>query len=294
MNKKKQENLRNKHVGGALLGNPKANKAITLIALIITIIVMLILVAVTVNIAVNSGLFGHAKDATNKWADEQNKEANIGDEVDILVNEHVVGKYYVDIVADYSITLADKEKNGWTTFTEAYIKDGNENIDITHCICTENDESYGEVSYIFSNDIAMELERLGRIEYWYELDGMEKEVILSKDGKEYSKIITIAIYNEVVVDNFHGTEKIVLRSPANAVTTFTEAYIKYNGEKINLSDIIYTADGWSCIHSGDIANKLYNLGYVENRENILGTKQEIIIIKDGIAQSGLVTIYDFP
>ena len=43
------------------------NSGITLIALIITIIVMLILVAVTVNTAVNSGLFGHAKNATQGW-----------------------------------------------------------------------------------------------------------------------------------------------------------------------------------------------------------------------------------
>lgn len=50
---------------------------ITLIALIITIIVMLILVAVTVRTAVNSGLFGHAKNATEQWAAEEKKELNI-------------------------------------------------------------------------------------------------------------------------------------------------------------------------------------------------------------------------
>lgn len=54
------------------------NKGITLIALIITIIVMLILVAVTVRTVVNSGLFKHAKDATEKWADAQENEKNIG------------------------------------------------------------------------------------------------------------------------------------------------------------------------------------------------------------------------
>ena len=53
-------------------------KGITLIALIITIIVMLILVAVVVRTAINSGLFGHAKNATGKWADEQRKEGEIG------------------------------------------------------------------------------------------------------------------------------------------------------------------------------------------------------------------------
>ena len=50
------------------------NKAITLIALIITIIVMLILVAVTVKTAVNSGLFGYAKNATGEWSRAQEEE----------------------------------------------------------------------------------------------------------------------------------------------------------------------------------------------------------------------------
>lgn len=54
------------------------NSGITLIALIITIIVMLILVAVTVNTAVNSGLFAHAKDATQGWKNEEERESNLG------------------------------------------------------------------------------------------------------------------------------------------------------------------------------------------------------------------------
>jgi len=57
-----------------------SQSGITLIALIITIIVMLILVAVTVNLAVNSGLFGHAKNATQGWKAEEEKESNIGND----------------------------------------------------------------------------------------------------------------------------------------------------------------------------------------------------------------------
>ena len=63
------------------------NSGITLIALIITIIVMLILVAVTVNTAVNSGLFGHAKNATQGWKSEEEKESNIGN--DNYINDTV-------------------------------------------------------------------------------------------------------------------------------------------------------------------------------------------------------------
>ena len=55
-----------------------SQSGITLIALIITIIVMLILVAVTVKVAIDSGLFGHAKKAVDDWKAAEEQESNIG------------------------------------------------------------------------------------------------------------------------------------------------------------------------------------------------------------------------
>ena len=59
------------------------NKGITLIALIITIIVMLILVAVSISVALNTGLFKSASDATKNWKSAQETEANVGSEIKI-------------------------------------------------------------------------------------------------------------------------------------------------------------------------------------------------------------------
>lgn len=64
------------------------NKGITLIALIITIILMLILVAVSIRTVINSGLFGHVRNATEQWGDAQKNEANIGDDIDKWRNEN--------------------------------------------------------------------------------------------------------------------------------------------------------------------------------------------------------------
>lgn len=55
----------------------KNQKGITLIALIITIIVMLILVAVAVTTAVQSGLFGHAGNATQGWKNSEETELDL-------------------------------------------------------------------------------------------------------------------------------------------------------------------------------------------------------------------------
>ena len=61
----------------------KNKSGITLIALIITIIVMLILVAVSISVALNTGLFKSAGDATKNWKSAQDAEANIGSEIKI-------------------------------------------------------------------------------------------------------------------------------------------------------------------------------------------------------------------
>ena len=61
----------------------KNKSGITLIALIITIIVMLILVAVSISVALNTGLFKSAGDATKNWKSAQETEANVGAEIKI-------------------------------------------------------------------------------------------------------------------------------------------------------------------------------------------------------------------
>ena len=61
----------------------KNKSGITLIALIITIIVMLILVAVSISVALNTGLFKSAGDATKNWKSAQDAEANVGAEIKI-------------------------------------------------------------------------------------------------------------------------------------------------------------------------------------------------------------------
>lgn len=69
--------------------NRGKEKGVTLIALIITIIVMLILVAAAVRTSVNSGLFGHAKEATERWASEERKEVESSAEVDKVLYKYV-------------------------------------------------------------------------------------------------------------------------------------------------------------------------------------------------------------
>lgn len=70
-------------------------RGITLIALVITIIVMLILVAVTINMAINGGLFGHAKEAK-----EETKNA-IDAEQELANGRIKVAGVWYDSMQDY-------------------------------------------------------------------------------------------------------------------------------------------------------------------------------------------------
>jgi hypothetical protein len=91
---------------------------------------MLILVAVTISTAVQSGLFGYAKNATADWADEESKEKNIGNDnyIKDTVNEYTgkidrsylkVGDYisYTPDIAPNYIGLGNStsEKSGSTS-----------------------------------------------------------------------------------------------------------------------------------------------------------------------------------
>lgn len=78
---------------------------------------MLILVAVTVNVAVNSGLFGYAKNATSGWKEKEGEEANIGNGP-VTIN----GKEY-DSIDDYL-----KRVNGEITLPQGLIKQKGETV----------------------------------------------------------------------------------------------------------------------------------------------------------------------
>ena len=72
----------------------KNQKGITLIALIITIIVMLILVAVAVTTAVQSGLFGHAGNATQGWKNSEENRMTTNDNGNTFTGLNEIVNHY--------------------------------------------------------------------------------------------------------------------------------------------------------------------------------------------------------
>ena len=88
-----------------LKNNPKANKGITLIALVITIVVLIILAAVVISLSLNSnGIFNRAKQAKDEYANSQSYEAQQVNALDAEITKHINDKNDIPNVPTYTIT----------------------------------------------------------------------------------------------------------------------------------------------------------------------------------------------
>lgn len=74
-------------------------------------------------------------------------------------------------------------------------------------------------------------------------------------------------------------------------TNFEEAYIIYNGEKIDVTDCILEDE--KSIRTNKVAAKLQRLGKVENWNDLSGTTQTFELVKDGVSYFGDVLIIRF-
>jgi len=72
---------------------------------------MLILVAVTVKTVIDSGLFGHAKNATTRWAEEEQKELSLGNQVDDVINDYIPPSPNIGDFVNYSPSPASNYMN---------------------------------------------------------------------------------------------------------------------------------------------------------------------------------------
>lgn len=131
----------------------KNTKGITLIALIITIIVMLILVSVSINIAIKTGLFEQAGNATKKYRGEQEKESNL--------SKITVGGVEYDSVEDY---IAQNNGTSQDVVKWVYVDNGDGTVEITGLdlrgkksekrtiINQEAGQEYGAITLNLAND----------------------------------------------------------------------------------------------------------------------------------------------
>ena len=77
----------------------------------------------------------------------------------------------------------------------------------------------------------------------------------------------------------------------NKKTTFEAAYVIYNGERVDMTEKIYTVDSSDGTSISEIITNyackiLLNAGKITNTEEVVGTVQKFILVKDGKEYTG--------
>ena len=120
-------------------------------------------------------------------------------------------------------------------------------------------------------------------------------------GKSYTKSVevtnidsTLQQYYVANIDEYNKVIGLVDKDTAEP-TTFTQAYIIYNGEKIDITSIISTSEDDSCnyLYGWDIGYYMYHCGKVTSRYDVEGNRI-FILVKDGIDYVGCALVYAPP
>ena len=102
----------------------KAQKGITLLALVITIIVLLILAVVAIGAVRDSGIIGHAQNSADKYNTEKNKEESLLGGYEDIISQYYSSNGNPNNQKYYDITFKDLTKiKDWETLIP-YINDG--------------------------------------------------------------------------------------------------------------------------------------------------------------------------
>ena len=118
-------------------------------------------------------------------------------------------------------------------------------------------------------------------------------------GKTYTKKVevtnvdtTMPLYIITTEKNNVGNIRMYLTSVIdNKKTTFEAAYVIYNGERVDMTEKIRTVDYSDGTSISEIITNyackiLLNAGKITNTEEVVGTVQKFILVKDGIEYSG--------
>ena len=120
-------------------------------------------------------------------------------------------------------------------------------------------------------------------------------------GKKYTKSVQVSnidknvkyyyVYNDIYGKIYGEIGHVFLLDKNDNPTTFEEAYIIYNGERININNCIEENNGINSVNIHDVAVYLQDIGVVTDMNTeLLETIQKFEIIKDGKSYFGDVAM----
>ena len=120
-------------------------------------------------------------------------------------------------------------------------------------------------------------------------------------GKSYTKSVevtnidsTLQQYYVANIDEYNKVIGLVDKDTAEP-TTFSQAYIIYNGEKIDITSIIRTSDdnSYNYLYGWRVVDYIYDCNKVTSRYDVEGNRI-FILVKDGIDYVGCALVYAPP
>ena len=120
-------------------------------------------------------------------------------------------------------------------------------------------------------------------------------------GKSYTKSVEVTNIDSTLQQYYVANigeynEKIGLVNKNTAEpTTFSQAYIIYNGEKIDITSIIRTSDdnSYNYLYGWRVVDYIYDCNKVTSRYDVEGNRI-FILVKDGIDYVGCALVYAPP
>ena len=262
----------------------KQTKGITLIALVITIIDLLILAGVS--IAILTGQNGILTQANNAKIEQAHGSVREG--IALAYNEYQIEintASNTKLASTETVTIQGKEErilaNTYSSFLDFLVQKGYATLD-------EEDATIGIInvkaltgsSQALGNGMDTDVYKIEEengmyVVNYYDKDNQKEEIwsIVNNDnegdGSKYSVESIQGVFGLKDLEN-------------DSFTTFTNAYVNYNGELVDISEYIVNYEGISAINSWNISELI---GFENN------TMKEVVLIKDGKEYRGEVLMH---
>ena len=103
-------------------------------------------------------------------------------------------------------------------------------------------------------------------------------------GKSYSKSVEVTNIDSTLQQYYVGLEGASIKlknSETEESVTFSQAFIIYNGEKVNISDTISAVDSYNYIFCENVAYYLEDIGKTSSFSDFYRRAETFILLKDG-------------
>ena len=215
---------------------------------------------------------------------EENKKKDLIKKADIYISNNLYGGNYQDFNEILEEFFDGVEQKYWDAIgdIDSYLKDSINQI-------IESGEESLPTYTIINPD--------GEVSDTYGVSANGKYTFIIKDidtGKTYQETVDVTNIDTSLEYYIYATDtgKICLCDKSKNPVDFQNAYIIYNGERIDITSCIrkYNDESFGSLDQGNVSDTLRDMGIIGDYSQINNTVQLFELIKDGKSYFGVVRI----